>query len=381
MNHCACVRLLERVPVFTCHRSKHHRLFSMLSTHSPGNLVHTGEHTSTKSEKENNRGTAAIASTIQLGSIIQLCRPQRDCNAGESKGNEVGNHASSIPDADVCRDAGVMLSSPTASEPSAIADWTEHDIDPLKDCDLVKVPHPDPAAEEEEGMCCNTVGSTVADPCITECPDETDTSEVLDAEASEVVVMSGTAPSETDHETATVHCGMTDIPLAEKQDSVEEVAQTPCKETEAQSPSESICNDPVIATEVGCTLCHEQHLPHQQGCCKNEEEEAEDEEDFDHQIARFEREYSKLGILGGEYCEDAWAGGCDEEKREEELTKKLRIQSLPSVPEQTHQHHAAVHAAYEELYNAVPMEMVARMKDAMRDIPEASLFGVSTIHL
>lgn len=60
-------------------------------------------------------------------------------------------------------------------------------------------------------------------------------------------------------------------------------------------------------------------------------------EEFEEQMADFERECSKMHI------------------------------SEPPAPV-----HHAVHAAYAELYNAVPLDMVFRMKAAMREIPEVS---------
>lgn len=72
------------------------------------------------------------------------------------------------------------------------------------------------------------------------------------------------------------------------------------------------------------------------------------QQDFEQQIAEFEREYGKLSVRSSS--------------------------SVSSGDEETRQHHAAVHAAYGELYNAVPMDMVFRMKAAMKEIPEVSSF-------
>ena len=72
--------------------------------------------------------------------------------------------------------------------------------------------------------------------------------------------------------------------------------------------------------------------------------------EFEEQMADFEREYGQMHLT--EHVVD----GTDDEK-------KGAQSSL--------QH--AVHATYGELYNAVPLDMVFRMKAAMQDIPQVNL--------
>jgi hypothetical protein len=71
--------------------------------------------------------------------------------------------------------------------------------------------------------------------------------------------------------------------------------------------------------------------------------------DFEQQMADFEREYASLNLA----CVAA---------------DDNNTQQQP--------HHAAVHAAYGELYNAAPADMLSRMKVAMQGIPEVCVFSL-----